>query len=70
MRLKEQELSVLHEQTKLKEKEEILRVITGEGGATPQFLIELQEMTLSFATVQPQNGHTEQTATKKVTPTS
>jgi hypothetical protein len=71
MLLKEQELSVAIE--KLKEKEEMLRTMTRDGGATPELLIELHQqtaLTLSFATVQLQNGHTEATAGNMVTPAS
>jgi hypothetical protein len=56
-----------------KEKEEMLRSIGGEGGATPEFLLELHQqnaLTLNFATMKLCNGHTEQTADKKVTPNS
>jgi hypothetical protein len=68
---KEQELRVTTE--KLKEKEEMLRALGGEGGATPEFLLELHQqnaLTLSFATMKLCNGHTDQTTAKKVTPTS
>jgi hypothetical protein len=44
----------------------MLRVI-GEGGASPEFLVELHQqitLTLSFTTMKLCNGHTDQTAAK------
>ena len=45
----------------------------GEGGASPEFLVELHQqttLTLSFTTMKLCNGHTDQTAAKTVTPKS
>ena len=44
-----------------------------EGGATPEFLLELHQqntLTLNFPTMKLYNGHTVQTTDKKVTPNS
>jgi hypothetical protein len=47
IRQKELELSVANE--KLKEKEEMLTAITGEGGATAELLMELHQQTALHA---------------------
>ena len=68
---KEQEFRIVTQ--KLKEKEEMLRTLGGEGGTTPDFLLELHQqnsLTLTFTTMKLCNGHTDQTAAKTVTPNS